>query len=504
MIRTQQDTSSPVRPNGGGQRAAQVGALVMAVLALSLLPIAYVYANTITVNSTLTTIANDGKCTLIEAITSANTDAVSGAMVGECTAGNGADTIELQAFAFYELFSVNNSTDGNNGLPSITTQITINGNGATIQRADLGCVLDVTTAVGEFRIIHVATSGDLKLNNITIRNGCADHPFNLAALSGGGILNMGQLEITSSTLSNNAAEIGGSIRQLGGTLTIINSILSHNLANNAGAVDIFSGTFMLISSTVSHNSAKSQVGAISLFTPAIATVINSAISGNSAASVSGIDIRGTLTIINSTIADNFGTNFGAITLEGGGTVNVKNSIVANNSPRNCQRFFPSTFNAFGTNLDTDSTCSGFTLHTDPQLGPLQNNGDLTQTHALLTGSPALDAAADCNDLSSNPVMTDQRGIARPSGAQCDLGAYEATVLTVLGAGTGSGMVIDSGFNCTSSAGVMSGDCIESVAGINTIVALGVKPAAGSVFSDWNGNPDCADGAVTMDTNVLRP
>jgi hypothetical protein len=60
------------------------------------------------------------------------------------------------------------------------------------------------------------------------------------------------------------------------------------------------------------------------------------------------------------------------------------------------------------------------------LGPLQNNGGPTHTHALLSGSVAIDAAADCTDATGAPITDDQRGVARPHGAACDVGAFEAS------------------------------------------------------------------------------
>jgi hypothetical protein len=59
------------------------------------------------------------------------------------------------------------------------------------------------------------------------------------------------------------------------------------------------------------------------------------------------------------------------------------------------------------------------IGSDPNLGPLADNGGATQTHALLSGSPAIDAG----DNSTCPA-TDQRGVARPQGSACDIGAYE--------------------------------------------------------------------------------
>jgi hypothetical protein len=75
------------------------------------------------------------------------------------------------------------------------------------------------------------------------------------------------------------------------------------------------------------------------------------------------------------------------------------------------------------------------------LGPLQNNGGPTQTMAPLPGSPAIDAGAStlAVDAQGNPLTTDQRGLARVSGAAVDIGAFEiqAPALTALGASASS-------------------------------------------------------------------
>jgi hypothetical protein len=96
---------------------------------------------------------------------------------------------------------------------------------------------------------------------------------------------------------------------------------------------------------------------------------------------------------------------------------IKNSIVANNTGGDCD--FQSPVNAGGENLDSDGSCTGFTIIADPLLGPLADNGGPTMTHALLPGSPAIGAGAGpCIGL-------DQRDVSRPS-TDCDLGAYEDT------------------------------------------------------------------------------
>ena len=104
---------------------------VLSLVSLSARNVPVAHAATITVDSTTNVVADDGVCTLREAITAANSDTASGATAGECPAGSGADTIELGVGLTYTLDVVDNSIIfvGDNGLPSITSVITINGNG---------------------------------------------------------------------------------------------------------------------------------------------------------------------------------------------------------------------------------------------------------------------------------------------------------------------------------------------------------------------------------------
>ena len=110
----------------------------------------------------------------------------------------------------------------------------------------------------------------------------------------------------------------------------------------------------------------------------------------------------------------------------GGKVYVRNSILSSNTPGgNCS----GTLMDDGKNLSSDATCAfsapGSLNNTDPQLRPLGAYGGPTLTLAPGPGSPAIDAA--------NPAFclpTDQRGVPRPQGAGCDIGAVEATVLSV--------------------------------------------------------------------------
>ena len=111
---------------------------------------------------------------------------------------------------------------------------------------------------------------------------------------------------------------------------------------------------------------------------------------------------------------------------GSATLNLVNSIVAHNVSEGC---FLAPFgagavaiNSLGTNVFTDGTCypvASDQIVGDAGIGVLADNGGPTLTHALLAGSPAIDAA----DSAACPA-TDQRGVTRPQGAACDVGAYE--------------------------------------------------------------------------------
>jgi hypothetical protein len=121
-----------------------------------------------------------------------------------------------------------------------------------------------------------------------------------------------------------------------------------------------------------------------------------------------------------------------------GVMELKNSIVAaqRSSSWDCEN--NGTLVSLGNNIESDGTCGfdgpGDTV-ADPLLGPLQDNGGPTPTHALLPGSPAIDAvslAACTYDDDGDPgtpevsLAKDQRGVARPQGGSCDIGAYELT------------------------------------------------------------------------------
>jgi hypothetical protein len=210
--------------------------LAVSPLSVGTLPVAH--AATITVDSTTNVVADDGVCTVREAITAANTDTASGATAGECPAGVGADTIELDISLTYLLDVVDNSTF----LTIVDSTISDNsaadglrGNSASL------------TGGG----IYILGSAII-INNSTISGNSAP------SLQGGGIWNRGSfLTIVDSTISDNSAADGGGIWNRGSLATVTRSTISGNSATLVGGGIKHEGTDQLTvtDSTISGNSA---------------------------------------------------------------------------------------------------------------------------------------------------------------------------------------------------------------------------------------------------------
>jgi hypothetical protein len=343
---------------------------------------------------------------------------------------------------------------------TIGKSLNIFGSGAPTTIIDGGGVGTVVTILSN-KNAHVA------LANLTIRHGLA------GTKNGGGIWNgLGSvLMISNTTISGNGASNGGGIFNQG-TLTINNSTISGNdaivlctqfCASSGGGIynSYPSGTVTVTKSTISGNMALMAVftrfpcrssclasgGGIS--NHGTLTINNSTISGNGTSvdagcsqfcngSGGGVDNSGkTLKINNSTISGNrvyklSGCLHVCFASGGGvsGTAALQNSIVANNpSGGNCY----GTMTSHGYNLSSDATCAfngpGDMNNTNPMLDSLNNNGGPTQTMALLSGSPAIDAGnpSGCTDSLGHLLKTDQRGMPRPDTEDtggCDMGAYE--------------------------------------------------------------------------------
>ncbi len=264
------------------------------------------------------------------------------------------------------------------------------------------------------------------------------------AYSGGGFSG-GSLTINDSAILNNTASLGAGISNAGSRITIHNSHISGNTASREGGGIYNRGIVTITNSSLSDNtSLYSDAGGIYGYLSTI-TVANSTLSGNSAHGYGGgiYHYGGTLTLTNTTIsansvlfrggglqllagivsithvtiADNAAYEGGNIAI-GGAAVTINNTIIARSSDgANCS----GNINiSGGNNLTDDDTCGiGFINSPSIQLGLPNNYGGPTPTIPLLASSSAIDAA----EASLCPA-TDQRGVARPQGAGCDIGAFE--------------------------------------------------------------------------------
>ena len=307
--------------------------------------------------------------------------------------------------------------------------------------------------------------------------------------SGGAIRNTRKVDITDSQFANNAADLhGGAISNAeSGVVTIVRSTLDRNRSDadddklgDGGAIsNRDSGGVSITDVTISNNSAGAATtqgrgttgGGIHNIGTGTFTITTSTISGNAAESGGGVSATRGMTIVNSTVSTNtarlngggFLNNGGAISTvnttiynnkagiggsgKGGGIRNesvqgafsLKNTIVAGNLASSDRDISGTGFSNQGFNLIGTSGSVGTFVNNalgnlvgsnaspvDPLLGPLQPNGGLTNTHALLFGSPARDRGSNVS-----VSTTDQRGFARVFDgdgngvATVDIGAFES-------------------------------------------------------------------------------
>lgn len=353
-------------------------------------------------------------CTLRGAIQAAN-------------ANPGADVIEFDAMVFSTPQTITLTqgqlTIANNGSLTINgtgeNQLTISGNNASL-------------------VFFINGGATAEINALTISDG--NNGF-----LGGGVDNRGTLTLNTTTVSNNTSNFaGGGISNFGGNLTLNNSTVSGNTTRfSGGGIYNRSSSFTLNNSTVSDNSSQFG-GGIRVEAGSTATLTNSTISRNTATTTAGggisvVDNGTTATLNSTTFSDNSTTDpngGGGIYVGFGSTANLNNTISANSTSGGDCVNAGSTINAEYSLIEDGLDCVNGTnnnnLTGDPMLGPLQDNGGSTFTHALLQGSIAIDAG-------NSTLTTDQRGFMRPvdlssypnaeGGNGSDIGSFEYQGLT---------------------------------------------------------------------------
>ena len=333
------------------------------------------------------------------------------AAVEEANALSGPDEVKVPAGNY-------NLKIDQGGAIAITSDLIIGGAGArsTVIRQERNDQAGIGDRV--FDIQGVDPPPAVTISAVTIADGRAQ-----AALGsfGGNIRSTGDLRLVDSTIMGGRAFSGGGIANVSGTLLVENSTITGNSAPDGGG-----------DSGAIQNFEDALIGTASL------TVRNSTISGNSARLGGGIfnwsnsasPVGNTISITNSTITGNSSGDRGGgggLALASNATATVTNTIISGNTFQdllfNCSADPGSAITSLGNNLENAKDCrftaSGDLQSTDPLLGEFGNYGGGTDTHALGAGSPAIDAADDAACPSA-----DQRGILRPQGRSCDIGAFE--------------------------------------------------------------------------------
>ena len=222
---------------------------LLVLLIFLFIQIPSIFAATIVVTASDGTIADNGECSLSEAIINANMDDQSGS--SDCIAGSGADTITLSSNI--ELVASYVFETGDNGLPLITSEITIDGQGFSLTR----------TGDERFRFLYVAPQGMLTINNTTLSNGYEDREGRGGAIYSDGILN-----INNSFFLDNIADGpnggGGAIFNFEGTVNISGSEFTNNSSTggnaDAGAIFNVRGNLTISQSTFDGNTTTDDAG----------------------------------------------------------------------------------------------------------------------------------------------------------------------------------------------------------------------------------------------------
>ena len=282
---------------------------------------------------------------------------------------------------------------------------------------------------------HVASGGCVAGGSVTLNTSivtdCLAHSDSNDAI--GGAINATSLALYRSRIVGNSADSGAA--SFGGGIatnyfTCTDSTVSLNQASGnpgqGGGVAVYASAH-IERCTIDTNAADDSGGLLSLGGNAGAsatTIIQSTISGNQASTLDGgLSAGGPLTILSSTVVQNYAPSCAGVHAQH--DLQIDSSIVARNfsiGPGCVDLVAAGTISGTHNLVGVDNGgLPAYTIIADPRVAPLADHGGFTRTHALLAGSPAVDAGGDTSQF-----VTDQRGdgFARQSGAAVDIGAYE--------------------------------------------------------------------------------
>jgi sugar lactone lactonase YvrE len=374
---------------------------------------------------------------------------------------------------------------------------------------------------------------------------------NSASNDGGGMVNAVEATLTNVTFSGNTAEgVGAGLYNIAASPKLTNVIFSDNTSQNVGAgmynysgdptltytrfsgnvadgsgggMYVNGGSPTLTNVTFSGNSAKTSPGG-GLSNAGNATLTNVTFSGNTSQGGGGgmHQVLNTATLTNVTFSGNTSQGGGGGLFRESGVVHLANTLLAGNTGTtgpDCSGTLTSQgYNLVGNNSGcTLTAAAGDQVGTagsplDPKIGPLQDNGGFTPTRALLPGSPALNKGSLLTPGSGAGACgaADQRGVQRPQGGRCDIGAYEAlpapdTTSTSVGAtgqpGSTNGYTATARFDAPSSIAATVDGALALIAdtGNHTIRKLDVKTRLVTTLA---GKPD-VPGSTNGITNSAR-
>jgi hypothetical protein len=461
-----------------------------------------------------------GDCSLREAIILANN--VPGRQVIRLPAGD--HYLTPRPFDFYE-------DEGFIGDTDIRDDLVIEGagRGATVITGYPERVFDVHSGaevvIGDLAIRDIEAVPNPQLDcGRAVRNGGALTLRRVDIVnvgmrgSGGGICNLeeGILTVEDSLLDGNRAALsgGGAAIYNAGRAVLRRVAVQHNYSDgpNDGGAIYSSGELRIYDSVVRNNWIPAPFGtrrgggvAASGFTE----LKNVTVSGNwtkqetwvgeTDSRGGGLALWGDAVLTNVTVtANESGTSGGGIFYGGGGALTMVNTIIDGNTGGNCAG---EAVTSLGHNIDGDGSCGlagvGDRSGVDPMLGPLADNGGPTVTHALLAGSPAVDAG----DGAACPGW-DQRGAPRPADgdgdgeALCDIGAFEAGAAPAPptpGAPTATPVLLTAG----------DADCDGDVDAVDALWVLrhtaGLEPGAGCLLA---ANVDCSLAVDSVDALLI--